>query len=138
MLKKNDTAFLYIIWGGVSTILNIALYRLFLFCKIDYQIANFITLVIVKIFTYVTNKLFVFRTSYANFRYFLKEICSFFLMRGMTFIVDFAGVMVMVEFLGWDAFFSKCIVAIGVIGLNYILSSRFVFRKRERIGSGKD
>ena len=133
LLKNNKKIFLYIVWGIIGMILNIGLFRLLLLGRMDYQIANFVTLFIVKIFTYITNKLFVFRTPFANLKYCLKEAGAFLLARGATFIFDFTGVIIMVEAMGLNPFLSKCIVAIGVIALNYILSNNFVFHKETEI-----
>lgn len=96
----------------------------------DYRVANGITLVVVKVFSYITNKLFVFKTPYNSLSFFLKEIGSFLLARGFTFILDFVGVMLLVEVFHWRAFWSKCLSSIIVIILNYILSKNVVFSHR--------
>lgn len=133
-IKNNrKDIFPYVVWGFASTIINIGVFRLFIFFEINYQFANIATLLIVKIFSYVTNKIFVFRTPYKGFWPFLKEVSAFFLARGLTFIVDFLGVVVMVEFMGCDAFLSKCILAVLVICLNYVLSKRFVFQREKGV-----
>lgn len=130
MNQKKDI-YPYIIWGAASTIVNIGIFRLFIFLKINYQIANIVTLIIVKVFSYITNKIFVFQTPYVGLSYLLKEVTAFFLARGFTFILDFAGVVILVEFMNYDAFISKCIMAVLVICLNYVLSKKFVFKKEE-------
>lgn len=128
-LRKNKVFFLYIVWGILSAALNIGLFQLLLLFKINYQMANGFTLIIVKIFCYVTNKLFVFRTPFIGVKHFFKELFSFFLARAATFVIDFFGVTAMVELCGYDAFLSKCVISAAVIILNYFLSRKFVFIK---------
>lgn len=129
-LKKNQEIIQYFIWGVLSTILNIGLFQILILLHLDYKVSNIITLVIVKIFCYVTNKLFVFRTPFVNLKYLLKEICAFFVARSMTFLLDFFGVMIMIEYMRVDAFLSKCFVSVTVIIINFILSKKFVFHTK--------
>lgn len=119
-------------WGILSAALNIGLFQLLLLFKMNYQTANGFTLIIVKIFCYVTNKLFVFQTPFIGVKQFFKELFSFFLARAATFAIDFFGVTAMVELCGYDAFFSKCVISVVVIILNYFFSRNFVFIKYEQ------
>ena len=61
----------------------------------------------------------------------MKELGSFIFARGFTFLVDFIGVIFWVERIGADAFVAKCIMAVIVIIINYILSKGFVFRVKK-------
>ena len=63
---------------------------------------------------------------------FLKEMVSFAVARGLTFLLDFAGVMFLVELVGAGKFISKCIMAVIVIIVNYILSKKYVFRRNKK------
>lgn len=119
----------YILWGGLSAVLNVVLFQILLWCDIDYKIANIITLVVVKIFSYITNKLFVFRTTYNGIKQLLIEMITFIGARGFTFLVDFAGLIFLVEILSLDTFIGKCIMAVVVVIANYIISKKWVFRK---------
>lgn len=130
MLKKKETI-QYIIWGVASAVLNIGLFRILISCNLDYNISNLITIIIVKLFTYITNKFFVFKTSYEGMIPLLKEIGAFILARSATSILDFVGVLFLVEVIHADQFISKCIVAVIVVIANYILSKKFVFQKKE-------
>lgn len=130
LLKKKETI-QYIIWGVASAVLNIGLFRILISCNLDYNISNLITIIIVKLFTYITNKFFVFKTSYEGMIPLLKEIGAFILARSATSILDFVGVLFLVEVIHADQFISKCIVAVIVVIANYILSKKFVFQKKE-------
>lgn len=130
-MKKDHEVIRYIVFGILSAALNIGLFHILYNGGLDYRAANGITLVIVKLFSYLTNKFYVFGTPYVNLKQLLKEACSFFLARGATFILEFAGVIFMVEVLNCAAFPSKCIMALIVIAANYFLSKKLVFRKKE-------
>ena len=64
---KKKELYSYVFWGVLSTILNIGLAQLVVWSGIDYKISNAITLVIVKVFCYFTNKIFVFKTPLLNY-----------------------------------------------------------------------
>lgn len=129
-MKSKREMVQYIIWGILSSLLNIGLFQGLLMFHIDYRVANAITLIVVKVFSYISNKMFVFKTPYEGGKALLKEIFSFFIARGTTFLLDFAGVWLMVEVIKADAFISKCVMTVIVIFVNYILSKKFVFRKK--------
>ena len=101
---------------------------------IDYKISNAITLVVVKVFCYFTNKIFVFKTPFGSFHKFITEIVRFVFARWITFLVDYFGVILLVEVMKQSFFFSKCLLSVIVIVLNYILSKKMVFHKQRENG----
>ena len=121
----------YIFWGVLSTVLNIALAQFTVWCGVDYKIANIITLVVVKIFCYFTNKFFVFKTPFESFSKFTIESIRFIFARLLTFLGEYFGVIGLVEIVQISFFFSKSIMSAIVIVLNYILSKKLVFRKQK-------
>ena len=123
-MKKKEL-YSYIFWGVLSTILNIGLAQLAVWSGIDYKISNAITLVVVKVFCYFTNKIFVFRTPFGSFHKFITEIVRFVFARWITFLV---------EVMKQSFFFSKCVLSVIVIALNYILSKKMVFHKQRENG----
>lgn len=131
---KNSSEFRsYFIWGTISSIINVLLFRLLTLIGLEYRIANFITLIIVRIFCYMTNKFFVFKIKTDEFIDLIKEIVTFFCARMITFFMDYFGVILLVELLNIDSLPSKIISAIIVIICNYILSKFFVFKKGSTI-----
>lgn len=121
----------YIFWGVASTLLNIMMSWLLVFIGLDYKISNALTLITVKIFCYITNKLFVFKTPFGNVSSFVREALSFIFARWITFLVDYFGVILLVDVCGQKFIISKCILSIVVIILNYILSKWIVFKKKK-------
>lgn len=120
----------YVIWGVLSAILNVGLFQILILGSVDYRIANLITIIVVKIFCYVTNKFFVFRTPYEGLKVLLKEMMAFIFARGVTSVLDYVGVLVLVELFKCQEMFSKCVLAVVVVVVNYIFSKFFVFKKK--------
>lgn len=133
MQMKNKQLYSYIVWGILSAILNVGLAELFVLVGIDYRISNAITLVIVKLFSYFTNKIFVFKTPFESVHKFIVEMIRFIFARWVTFLVDYFGVIILVEILKQSFFLSKCLMSAIVVVLNYILSKKIVFRGKNNI-----
>ncbi len=118
----------YGICGAITTILNIVLYWALLNSGIDYKISNIIVLVVVKTVAYILSKIFVFKSKTENIIELFKEMARFIISRGFTMLVDYFGLIFMVEVLRLDNFYSKIFLAILVIILNYILGKKAVFK----------
>ena len=129
-MEKKREMIQYIIWGVLSAVLNVGLFQILILGSVDYRIANLITIIVVKIFCYVTNKFFVFRTPYEGLKVLLKEMMAFIFARGVTSILDYVGVLVLVELVNCREMLSKCIMAVVVVVVNYIFSKFFVFKKK--------
>lgn len=117
----------YIIWGALSVALNVVLFQLLIFAGVDYKSSEIITLIIVKIYVYITNKFFVFKTVCKKIKELLREFLSFVFARGATMILDFTGLIVLVEIFHFKKIISKCIMASVVMAVNYVLSKKYVF-----------
>jgi len=142
LVEKNRELLLYAFYGGLSFLLNIGLFYV-LNIFLDYWVANIITLVVLKIFIFITNKFLVFCTPLVSFKQLMLEAGRFLGSRIITNLIDFFGLIFAVEILAADEFYSKIVIQIIVITLNYILSKLFVFKKKsireseETIVSGK-
>lgn len=121
--------FRYLLFGGLSTVFSIGSFWL-LKQIIDYKTANLISLVATKLFAYVTNKLFVFKSKTNGLSELLKEAATFMGARLVTFFIDYFGLILMVEVLHMAELPAKIILQIVVIALNYVFSKLFVFRKK--------
>lgn len=118
----------YVLLGIISAGMNIGLFKLLVTGGVRYRLANIITLVAVRMFVYVTNKLFVFRTRTGSLPALMREMLSFFLARSVTLLIDYFGVIILTETIGVDLFICKIITSIAVIICNYVLSKLYVFR----------
>ena len=86
-----------------------------------------------KLFAYITNKWFVFRSHCANLKELFLEIVKYVFARGFTGLIDIFGMFFAVECLQADEMVTKYVIQVIVIILNYILGKKVVFKKRERI-----
>lgn len=119
----------YFIWGISTTLVNIVLYTLL--CMItDYRIANLAAIIVCKIYAYVVNKLFVFHSKCKNIKELLLEISRYVLSRGFTGVIDYIGVIFLVEFIEVNKLVSKYSITVLVMILNYLFGKHAVFRKK--------
>lgn len=129
-MRKKQEMTQYILWGILNTVFNVGLFQILIWSRVDYKIANLITIIATKIFCYVTNKLFVFKTPYEGVKALVREMVAFTFARGITAVLDYVGVILLVELLSCQEMFSKCIMAVAVIIINYIFSKLFVFKQK--------
>lgn len=130
---QKDKLFQLIRYGisGIGTILfNVGIYALFK-CFLDYRVANFLCIILTKVFAYFTNKFFVFKTK-TQLKEQAYEFTRFLLARGFTGIIDFFGQIILVEFFSIQDMFAKCLMIILVTILNYFISSYAVFKKSDQ------
>jgi putative flippase GtrA len=97
---------------------------------LDYRLANFIAIVFGKLFAYITNKLFVFNSKTKGIIDCSFEFVKFILARGFTGILDFFGVIFLVEIVGIESIPAKYALQVVVIVLNYVLGKWIVFNKQ--------
>ena len=121
----------YGFFGACTTVVNIAVYQLLLLF-LDYRISNLIAILSAKLFAYVTNKRFVFRSRCGSLRELLGEMLRFILARGATGLLDYFGLIAAVEVLHLDRVWSKYGLQVLVILLNYVLGKKAVFISTEQ------
>lgn len=125
----NKEVFWYAFFGFTTMIVGIAIYQGFVYCGMDYKLANLFSLVLGKLYAYIMNKFFVFKVRSKNFVEWMKEFFRFFITRGATGLIDYFGVIILVEVFSVGEIISKYILQVIVIILNYILGKKIVFKK---------
>lgn len=128
----NNEIVRYTISGGIVTLTNAAGYFILLNIGVVYTAANIISLVMSKVVGYLLNKFWVYKSHNSSFKQMLMELIRFILARGFTGLIDFFGLIVMVELIGVNERISKIIIMLIVIVLNYILGKKAVFIKNEK------
>lgn len=119
--------FFYYGVGGVGTMaLNIAMYQS-LMMIMDYKTANLIAIITSKLAAYVWNKNLVFRSYCKDLAGLGAEFFRFVIARGFTGVIDYFGVILLVEMIGFDKVYSKYALTIIVIIINYVLGKKAVF-----------
>ena len=125
-MKLEKELALYIIFGVLTTLVNIISY--FIFAGVlgfHYILSNIIAWVLSVLFAYITNRIWVFESENSNI---LKEILLFFTARLSSGIIDTALMYLFIDVFLLGDFISKIIIQIIVIVLNYIFSKFLVFK----------
>ena len=128
LYKKYKKVILYLLFGGITTFLNLICYYL---CYDITGIANVpstvIAWVVAVLVAYATNRKYVFGSQIKEWKAILREVSSFFLCRIATGIMD-VGIMVFaVDIMGWNSWIWKLISNVLVVILNYIASKLWIF-----------
>ena len=149
VISKHKTLLLYLIAGGLTTLVNYILFFAILLLlgtefnlaamlseksgnPAVFNIANTTAVIGAVVFAYFINKLMVFQTKCENFRALMREILAFFASRGVTMLFEIGACAFLVTLLGFPEFSTKLAVTVVVILLNYLLSVTIVFRKKEK------
>ncbi len=119
---------LYGVFGVMTSIENVLLFQVLNYVGLNYKIANFFTLIIVKLTAYVLNKNIVFRSHADSFINLLREFGRFVIARGATMIIEWVGLIIMVDFMRLDKLPCKIFLTILVIILNYFIGKKHVFK----------
>ena len=83
--RKYKEAIDYLFWGGVAFVLSMVLFYIFAnIMNIYEQIANILSWIICVIFTYLTNRTFVFRSKVRGIANIFKEFKDFVTARLLT------------------------------------------------------
>lgn len=134
--KKYEEVINYLFWGGLAFVLSMVLYILFYnIMGMNSVVANTVDWVICVIFTFFTNKIFVFKSKVVGFTAKIKEFSEFVLARLFTLILEDIVIWIGIEALGFNSNLGSTIVKfIGqfvVIVTNYILSKLWIFKKKD-------
>ncbi len=132
-IKKfvNRETVLYGVFGVGTSVLNVVLFRI-LIIVMDYKVANLITLIVVKLAAYLCNKNFVFRSKCANFQELVKEFVRYVITRGATALIDYFGLILLVEVCKANTMISKIVITALVVVINYFLGKKHVFKAAKK------
>ena len=140
LLKKYKSVILYIIFGGLTTVvdwsISFLLYSLWgdaiEATPILLHGANVIAWVAAVAFAYVTNRIWVFESKRHGLIPIAGEIAAFAGGRVLTLLLQEAIMGVFCTWLGLNEYIFKVIAAVLVVILNYFISKLLVFRKSKR------
>ena len=138
LLKKYKSIILYIIFGGLTTVVDwsvsFTLYYLWgdAIEATPWLIhgANVIAWVAAVAFAYVTNRIWVFESKRRGFVPIVGEIAAFAGGRVFTLLLQEVLMAIFFTWLGFNEYIVKIIAAVLVVILNYFISKIFVFRKK--------
>ncbi len=120
----------YGISGVLISLVNLGVYTGLVCLGLRYEVANIIALVLSRVVVgFALNKYFVFRSTREGS--FWREFWGFMATRGLSSLVDYFGVILLVDQIHVNEVLSKGFVMVFVIVLNYFLGKFLVFRKKE-------
>ena len=127
--KRYKSILLYIFFGGLTTVVSIGSFTLFdLWLHMDPLIANVLSWILAVLFSYVTNRIWVFESRKTGALVF-KEMASFFAGRLVTLGIEELLLLVFVTMLSFNSVLVKTLGQIVVLVLNYLISKFLVFSK---------
>ena len=131
--KKHQETFLYLFFGGLTTIVNWGAYAALVWFGVEINISNIISWIVGVTFAFVVNKWFVFRSKCLIPLVVLRELGSFFAARIVTgaiaiilFPIVYALGMNQTIF-GIDGFVAKMFTTVIEIILNWVFSKYLIF-----------
>lgn len=131
MYLKYKEVILYLIFGGLTTLINIISYtvcaHIFYMDTVESTSAAWIISVI---FAYVTNKIFVFESKTNTLAMLVKECISFFGCRLATGVMDIVIMYLAVDIMHFNDIIMKIFSNVLVIVLNYVFSKLFIFARK--------
>lgn len=129
LMKKHRQIILYLIFGVLTTLINIVAYWLFAHPLSLGTLASTVLAWLTSVFfAFFTNKSIVFESR--GKKRFLFELFTFLCSRVLTGVIDLAIMFVFVDVLLLNDMVIKIVSNIIVIVLNYVLSKFIVFRKK--------
>lgn len=137
-IKKliNKEIILYVIFGVLTTIVNLIAYYLFSnIININYLISNAIAWIISVVFAYITNKFFVFNSYYINKDVIIEEFIKFMNCRLISGLSEVVLLFLFVDLLLMNDIVSKLIIGVLVALINFIFSKVFIFKGVDELRS---
>lgn len=127
--NKYKEGLLYLVFGGLTTLVNIVSFFVLRKLNIEVYISNVIAWVLSVLFAFITNKLFVFESKGKSKKENVRECVSFFGFRILSLVFDMGAMYLLLQILNINELISKVIANVLVIILNYIFSKLFIFKK---------
>ena len=132
LYKKYKEIIMYLIFGGLTTLVNIVAYFILArLLNIETVASTIIALIVSILFAYITNKIFVFESKTNNKKDLLREMISFFACRALSGVMDVAIMYVTVDLWHFNDIIMKIISNIIVIIVNYVFSKLIIFKKKK-------
>ncbi len=120
----------YLVFGVVTTLVNLLVYKILLDKGFHYTLSTTMAFMVAVTVAFWTNRTWVFRSQRRGLKGIFREMTSFFSVRMLTYVVDVVGLVFFIELIGLDEFFSKVIISLLVVVLNYVLSRFVVFHTK--------
>lgn len=126
--------FIYLFFGGLTTLVNIIIYFIFReWIKTNYIMANIIANMIAILFAFITNKVWVFHSRTGNIKELIVEFSKFVFYRLLSFGLDMISMMICIDMLQTGDLFAKLFTQVLVVIANYLFSKLFIFNSKDKV-----
>lgn len=130
LLEKHREVLVYLVFGFLTTVVNYLVYLpLHNSASMLASLANVIAWVVAVIFSFLTNKPFVFKSNDWSTRTVLSELAKFVGSRLSSLVVETVFLLITVDIASWDGVIMKLFISVVVIVMNYVTSKFLVFKK---------
>ncbi|ENY8346849.1 GtrA family protein [Clostridioides difficile] len=131
ILKKHLETILYLFFGALTVLINIITYLFFTrIINFTFLLSNSLSWSIAVLFSYITNKFFVFKSEKTEFLFLLKEFVSFLSCRLFSGFIEILLMYLMIDLFSLNDILVKIGTNIIVIILNFVFSKVVVFKHR--------
>lgn len=126
---KNQEIFSYILFGVLTTIVNIVVFFLLdTKFNIPYLIANAASIIVAILFAFFTTKKYVFKSKPSTFKLAIKEFYLFVSLRSISGLFDMLSMWILVDFINLETNFSKVLTQFIIVISNYVFSKLYIFK----------
>ena len=132
LFYKHKEGILYIVFGIVTTLVNIVAYKTFTQLGLGTISSTSISWFLSVLVAYITNKLFVFQNKNMHIKYVTREILTFYSCRLTSGLVDLIIMSIFVDILQLNNLLVKCASNVIVIILNYVFSKYLIFTQKKK------
>ncbi|WP_422479762.1 GtrA family protein [Pleomorphochaeta sp. DL1XJH-081] len=131
LIKLSREIILYILFGFLTTVINIAIFWI-LYEKLEMQniASNAIAWFCAVLFMFFSSKFIIFNSRDISGKYIIGELLVFLTARLFTGVLDIGLMYLSVDIYELEALYCKVITNIIVIILNFIASKFFVFKDK--------
>lgn len=121
LMIKYDKYVSYLICGGITVVISVVTFKLFLILNIKYVIAFTLSQIIAITFAFFATRKRVYNSKAIRKREIAEESVKFFIGRAFTYIVNLVLLMIAVDAFKLDEFYSNLVITVIVIILNYFI-----------------
>ncbi len=131
LFLKYRELILYVIFGGLTTVVSFVVYYALLWCQLHYIASQAISWAAAVAFAFVVNKLFVFEDRDNSPSALIRQIGQFVGVRIASGVLETVLLWLLVDVIRMGADIAKIPVAVLTVVINYIASKLLIFKKKE-------
>lgn len=131
LLVKFRSQILYLVFGVLTTIINIVVYALLRLTDMPVQVAYWLAWAITVLAAYLTNRKWVFNSQASTVNDYINEIVKFYVARLATGVIGSGIMWIGVSWLHQNDMLWNVIQNIFVIVTNYVLSKLVIFKAKK-------